>query len=47
MDAFWEEINAAFAQFFSWVSGFTFELVYTKIVDWLGEVAGWNFHWGQ
>jgi hypothetical protein len=41
-----EPFVQAFADFFSWLSGFTFEVVYSAIIDALGNVAGWPFHWG-
>jgi hypothetical protein len=42
-----DDFVQAFADFFSWASGWTFEYVYTIIVDWLGTVMGWDFHHGQ
>ncbi|MDR0883089.1 MAG: hypothetical protein LBN05_00525 [Oscillospiraceae bacterium] len=42
-----EAFTQAFADFFSWLSGFTFEIVLTAIEDWLFEISGGDFHWGS
>ncbi|MDR1806253.1 MAG: hypothetical protein LBQ80_05755 [Clostridium sp.] len=41
-----EAFTQAFADFFSWASGWTFEHLYTILVEWLEVVLGWPFHWG-
>jgi hypothetical protein len=41
-----EDFVNAFAEFFSWLSGFTFDKVYTAIVHALERVFDWPFHWG-
>ena len=41
-----ERFLEAWAAFVSFLSGFTFEIVYVHVVGWLSSVAGWDFQWG-
>ena len=45
-EAFMEAFIQPIAEFFSFLSGLTFEIVYTTIVGWMSSVAGWDFQWG-
>ena len=46
MEAFKDAIIEAFANFGSWFTGFSFEVVYTILVDLLAGWADWPFRPG-